>query len=255
MGVVAVTGSAGGIGGAIRARIEAEGRKVLGVDVRDAEVTADLSTSDGREAAIADIRAQAQDGLDALVVAAGIGGSTSAPPSTVARVNYFGAAALLEGLRGDLATGELRAAVAIASNSATAVPVADPTLVEHCLSGDEPAAVALADGLDGEMVYAQSKLALARKVRRLAAEWAPRLRVNAVAPGPVLTPLTQAALAHPVTGDLIRAYPIPLDRWGEKDEIAEAVWFLLSPASSWTTGVVLFVDGGTDALLRPDGVP
>jgi NAD(P)-dependent dehydrogenase (short-subunit alcohol dehydrogenase family) len=255
MGVVAVTGSAGGIGGAIRARIEAAGQRVIGVDVRDAEVTADLSTAAGRDAAVAGVRDHAPGALDGLVVAAGIGGSTPAPPSTVARINYFGAVGLLEGLHDQLAEGELRAAVAIASNSATAVPVTDPALVEHCLAGDEEAAASLADGLDGEAVYAQSKLALARKVRRLAAEWAPDVRINAVAPGPVLTPLTQAALEHPVTGDLIRAYPIPLDRWGEKHEIAEAVWFLLSPASSWTTGVVLFVDGGTDALLRPDGLP
>lgn len=55
-----------------------------------------------------------------------------------------------------------------------------------------------------------------------------------------------------MTGDLIHAYPIPLDRWGEQHEIAEAVWFLLSPQSSWTTGTILFVDGGTDALLCPD---
>ena len=56
-----------------------------------------------------------------------------------------------------------------------------------------------------------------------------------------------------MTGDLIRSFPVPLDRWGEKDEIAEAVWFLLG-AATWTTGVMLFVDGGTDALLRPDGM-
>jgi len=252
MGVVAVTGSAGGIGGAIRRRIEAAGHRVIGVDVRDAEVAADLSTSEGRCAAVANIADAAGGPLDGLVVAAGIGGSTSAPPSAVARINYFGAVELLEGLRDRLREGELRAAVAISSNSATAVPVDDPSLVDRCLAADEDGAAKLADAMEGETVYAHSKLALARKVRQLAAEWAPGLRVNAVAPGPVLTPLTEAALNHPVTGDLIRAYPVPLDRWGEKDEIAEAVWFLLSPASSWTTGTVLFVDGGTDALLRPE---
>jgi NAD(P)-dependent dehydrogenase (short-subunit alcohol dehydrogenase family) len=141
--------------------------------------------------------------------------------------------------------------VAIASNSATAVPVDDPSLIDQCLRGDEDAAVATADAMDGEAVYANAKLALARKVRQLAVEWAPGLRVNAVAPGPVLTSLTRAALEHPVTGDLIRAFPVPMERWGEPSEIAEAVWFLLSRQSSWTTGSVLFVDGGTDALLGP----
>ncbi|HEY5164439.1 MAG TPA: SDR family oxidoreductase [Acidimicrobiia bacterium] len=254
MGVIAVTGSAGGIGGAIRRQIEAEGHDVIGVDVRDAEVVADLSSAAGRSEALDGIREAAGPALDGLVVAAGIGGSTSAPPSMVARINYFGAVALLDGLREPLARGALHAAVAISSNSATAVPAQDLTLVEHCLSGREDEAADHADTLDGELVYAHAKLALARRVRRLAVEWAPDVRVNAVAPGPVLTPLTQAALEHPVTGDLIRSYPIPLDRWGEPEEIAAGVWFLLSPAAAWITGVLLFIDGGTDALLRPDGI-
>jgi NAD(P)-dependent dehydrogenase (short-subunit alcohol dehydrogenase family) len=254
MGTIAVTGSAGGIGGAIRRRIEAAGHRVVGVDQRDAEVIADLSSADGRADAVRAVRALATDGLDGLVVAAGIGGSTSAPPSMVVRINYFGAVALLDGLHEDLVDGQLRAAVAISSNSATAVPNLDQTVVEHCLAGNEDAAAAAADGLDGELVYASGKLALARQVRRLAVQWAPAVRVNAVAPGPVLTALTKAALEHPVTGDLIRQYPVPLDRWGEPEEIAAAVWFLLSGDASWITGAVLFVDGGTDALLRADGI-
>jgi NAD(P)-dependent dehydrogenase (short-subunit alcohol dehydrogenase family) len=254
MGGVAVTGSAGGIGGAIRALIEATGHEVIGVDVRDAEVVADLSTPDGRTEAIVAVGERCGGTLDGLVAAAGIGGSTPAPSSTVVRINYFGAVQLLVGLRERLAGGVLQAAVAIASNSATAVPMDDLSMVEACLADDEDRAAQLADGMDGEAVYAHSKLALARKVRRLAVEWAPALRVNAVAPGPVLTPLTEAALQHPVTGDLIRQYPIPLDRWGEKDEIASAVWFLLSPEASWCTGTILFVDGGTDALLNPDRI-
>jgi len=251
MGVVAVTGSAGGLGGAIRRRIEAAGHRVLGVDLRDAEVIADLSNNEGRAAACAAVIEQAAT-LDGLVVAAGIGGSTSAPPAMVARINYFGAVELLEGLHDHLLGGELRAAVAIVSNSATAMPVGEHPLIDACLAGDEDAAGAATEGVDGEIVYAFSKLALGRKLRRLAVAWAPELRVNGVAPGPVLTPLTEAALQHPVTGEAIQAFPVPMDRWGEKDEIAEATWFLLSPQSSWTTGAVLFVDGGTDALLNPD---
>jgi NAD(P)-dependent dehydrogenase (short-subunit alcohol dehydrogenase family) len=254
MGAVAVTGSAGGIGGAIAARIADAGHRVIGVDVRDADVIADLSSADGRAAACAGVLDECGGTLDGLVVAAGIGGSTPAPPSMVARINYFGAVDLLLGLRDALASGELESAVAISSNSATAVPVVDTTLVDQCLSGDEEAAAATADTMDGEAVYAHAKLALARMVRRLAVEWAPDVRVNAVAPGPVLTSLTRAALEHPVTGDLIRAFPVPMERWGEPAEIAEAVWFLLSRQSAWTTGTLLFVDGGTDALLGPDRI-
>jgi NAD(P)-dependent dehydrogenase (short-subunit alcohol dehydrogenase family) len=252
MGGVAVTGSAGGIGRAIRTRIEAAGHEVIGVDVRDAEVVVDLSTAAGRTEAIAAVGERCGGTLDGVVVAAGIGGSTPAPCSTVVRINYFGAVGVLVGLHERLAGGLLRAAVAIASNSATAVPMDDLAMVDACLAGDEDRAARIADGMDGEAVYAHSKLALARKIRRLAVEWAPALRVNAVAPGPVLTPLTEAALQHPVTGDLIRQFPIPLDRWGEKDEIASAVWFMLSPEASWCAGTILFVDGGTDALLNPD---
>ena len=247
-----MTGSAGGIGGAIRRRIESAGHRVVGVDVRDSEVVADLASASGRADAVAAVRAAAPDGLDGLVVAAGIGGSTPAPPAAVVRINYFGAVALLDGLHLDLVDGQLRAAVAIASNSATAVPHRDLTLVERCLADDEDAAAALADTMDGELVYSLGKLALARAVRRRAVAWAPGVRLNAVAPGPVLTNLTRAALEHPVTGDLIRQFPVPLDRWGEPEEIAAAVWFLLSPDASWITGAILFADGGTDALLRPD---
>jgi len=250
--VFVVTGSAGGIGGAIRERIEAEGHDVIGVDVRDAEVHADLATVDGRRAAIDEIGRIAGHALDGLVVAAGIGGSTGAPSSLVGRVNYFGAVTLLDGLRPLLERGDHPAAVAIASNSASAVPFDDPTLVDLLLADNEEGAAAVAAGMDGEIVYAQSKLALARAVRRRVQEWGDAgVRLNAVAPGPVLTPLTQQALDHPVTGPLIRQYPIPLGRWGEKEEIAESVWFLLATAT-WVHGAVLYVDGGTDALLNPD---
>jgi NAD(P)-dependent dehydrogenase (short-subunit alcohol dehydrogenase family) len=252
MGVVAVTGSAGGLGRAICERIEAEGHQVIGIDVRDAEIIADLASVAGREAAVAAVDAACGGVLDGVVACAGLGGTVK-PASLVARVNYFGAVGILDALRPCLARGTRPAAVAISSNSATAVPPGDDGLVERFLDGDEEGAAALADQTDGELVYARSKLALARAVRRRVTEWGKEgIRLNAVAPGPVLTPLTEAALQHPVSGPLIRAFPVPLERWGEPSEIAEAVWFLLGPNSAWVHGVVLFADGGTDALLRGD---
>jgi len=110
-------------------------------------------------------------------------------------------------------------------------------------------------GASNLSLYTASKHAVEGLTKSAALEAAASgVRVNAVAPGPVLTNLTRAALEHPVTGDLIRQFPVPLDRWGEPEEIAAAVWFLLSRDASWITGSVLFADGGTDALLRPDGI-
>jgi NAD(P)-dependent dehydrogenase (short-subunit alcohol dehydrogenase family) len=54
------------------------------------------------------------------------------------------------------------------------------------------------------------------------------------------------------SSDLIRAFPIPTGGFGRPEQIAAAVAFLLSPEASFCCGSVLFVDGGSDALLRPN---
>jgi len=73
-----------------------------------------------------------------------------------------------------------------------------------------------------------------------------------VAPGPVDTPLLAGGLEDPVLGPLIEALPVPMGRRATPAEIAAAIGFLLDPANSFVHGSVLFVDGGSDALLRPD---
>ncbi|HJQ83439.1 MAG TPA: SDR family oxidoreductase [Candidatus Binatia bacterium] len=251
MRVTAVTGSASGIGAAVRARLEAAGERVVGVDLRDAEVIADLSSAEGRSAAVAAIRRIAQDRLDGLVVCAGVGPQFE-PRPTIVSLNYFGAVALLADLRDALAAGTSPAAVAVSSNSAL-LPGADGPLVEACLADDEPEARRLADDLPGHAVYAGAKLALARWTRRTAPTWARTgIRLNAVAPGAALTPLLQDSLDHPTYGPAIRNFPIPTGTFGTPDQIAAAITFLLSPDASFCCGTVLVVDGGTDALLRPD---
>src|SRR5476649_1671322 len=138
MRTVCITGSAGGIGGATRARLEREGARVIGVDVRDAEVVADLSTPDGRAAMVAAVTEQCGGALDGLVAAAGIMGNE---PLVVA-INYFGAIATLDGLRPLLARGTAASAVAISSNSTTTTPGLPSALVDVLLGGDEAAALA-----------------------------------------------------------------------------------------------------------------
>jgi NAD(P)-dependent dehydrogenase (short-subunit alcohol dehydrogenase family) len=253
MAVIVVTGSASGIGLATRARLEAAGDQVIGVDLRDAEVLADLATPAGRAAAVAAVSQATRGCIDGLVVCAGVGPEFE-PWSTIVSLNYFGAQALLHGLREALAAAEAPAAVAVSSNSST-LPNAETPLVQACLAGNEAEARELALTIDGHRTYAGSKLALARWVRRNApgADWAATgIRLNAVAPGAVLTPLLQRGLDHPAYGPAIRNFPIPLGDFGTPDQIAAAIAFLLSPDASFCCGSVLFVDGGTDALLRPD---
>jgi NAD(P)-dependent dehydrogenase (short-subunit alcohol dehydrogenase family) len=253
MRAVALTGSASGIGAAVRARLEAAGDRVLGVDLRGAEVIADLATPAGREAAVAALRAATGDRLDGLVACAGVGPHVESWP-TIVSLNHFGAVALLSGLRAALARGTRPAAVAVSSNSAT-LPGAEGPLVDACLAGDEAEARRLATTLDGHRAYAGSKLALARWVRRHApaADWAGAgIRLNAVAPGPVETPLLEEGLRHPVYGPAIRSFPVPTGGFGTADQVAATVVFLLGPDAGFCCGSVLFVDGGTDAMLRGD---
>jgi len=253
MGVIAVSGSASGIGAAIRARLARDGQRVIGIDLRDAEVIADLATADGRAAAIDAVKQHSGSRLDGLVVCAGVGPHVP-DQALIVSLNYFGAQALLDGLRAALASAPQPAAVAISSNSST-MGNTDTPLVAACLAGDEAEARRLAALPKGQPVYGGSKLALTRWVRRHAprSEWAGAgIRLNAVAPGPVQTPLLQAGLDDARYGPAIRAFPVPTGGFGTPDDVAAAVAFLLGPEARFCCGSVLFVDGGTDALLRGD---
>lgn len=248
MRTIALTGSASGIGAATRAALEADGHRVIGVDLRDAEVVADLGTADGRADAIAGVL-QACDGtLDGYGGFAGVPATVEAPLLTT--VSYFGSVAMLDGLREALTRGDQPSALAVSSCAATVAPV-DDGLVETLLGGDEAAAIA--QSTDSGVTYASVKLALARWTRRQAPAWAADgVRLNALAPGNTHTPLTQVTLDDPDLGPLMREIPVPVGQWAEPPQIAAAAQWLLSPAASFVVGSVVFVDGGTDALVRPD---
>lgn len=257
MGTIAITGSGSGIGAATRQRAEARGHTVVGVDLRNAEVTADLSTVEGRRAAVDAVLAQTGGTLDGLVVAAGVGPPFDA--AAMCSINYFGAAELLTALRPALAASGDAQVVAVSSNSTTTMPDIPDDLVAACLDGDEQRARALAAQHGDGLTYAASKTALARYVRRNAptAGWAGSgVRLNAIAPGATLTPLLQSGLDSEDYGPAIRAFPVPTGGFGSPDQIA--FWIdamLFGEGARFLCGTVLFVDGGTDAMVRPDAWP
>jgi 7-alpha-hydroxysteroid dehydrogenase len=131
-------------------------------------------------------------------------------------------------------------------------------VVPHMLEGEGGAIVNISSAAGrlaqaGFAAYGTAKAALSALTRNLAAEFAPRVRVNAIAVGAVLT----AALA-PFLDDDTKAKMealTPLGRLGEVDDIALMALYLASPASSWVTGKIFEVDGGTEASNWPFDFP
>ncbi len=251
MGTIVITGSASGLGLAVADRFKRDDHRVIGIDRHGADIVADLATPDGREHALREASEAAQGVLDGVLSCAGLGPYDE--PTAITRVNYFGAMTILDGLRDCLARGSNPAAVAISSVGAVVEAIAIPEHMAACRAGDEALAVATIEGEHGNTAYVNAKRALALGIRQRAAEWgALGIRLNAVAPGKTETPMLDKLLNDEEHAPAIRALPVPLERSASAAEVAGAVVFLLGPDSRYVHGQVLFVDGGADALMRPD---
>ena len=262
MGTYVITGSASGMGRKTAERLRDAGHTVIGVDITSAEVVADLSTPTGRTKAACDVLDASGGRLDGAVLAAGLGPAPGPDrPRRIAAVNYLGAVELLDAWRPALAAAERAKVVVFSSNSTTTVPAVPGRAVTALLAGDADRAVRAVRWFGKNasvMTYAASKIAVSRWVRRNAVspQWAGAgIRLNALAPGAVMTPLLQEQLADPREARQVRRFPIPIGGFGDPGHLAEWACFMLSDAADFLCGSVVFVDGGSDAYFRADDWP
>jgi NAD(P)-dependent dehydrogenase (short-subunit alcohol dehydrogenase family) len=266
--ICVVTGSASGIGAATASLLQRQGFRVIGSDLHDADVVADLTTVDGRAALIEGVSRLAGGRIDAIVANAGGG-----PAETSLSLNFFGAVATLEGLRPLLANSPAPRAVAVSSISSLRGTPAE--IVEKCLEMDEPGAIAAARtaveqgrlgshrtsdlpaGAESSLdLYGAAKQALQCWCRRVAPteEWAGAgIILNAVALGFYDTSAAAYVLSNPrLRASMAASAPLRGSFPGRPEEAAALLAWCVSPENSQMTGQILFADGGYEARLRRD---
>lgn len=245
-----VTGAASGIGKSTVELLRQAGHTAIGLDLREGDVVADLSSPEGREQMIAEVTRVSGGTLDGVIAAAGV----AADAVVTARTNYFGAVASLAGLRPLLARSSAPRAVVVGSVGGTSN--FDPDLLEAFRLLDEARAVQIAEGLTQShgVIYKTTKKAISRWVRTNAVtpEWAGAgIALNVVGPGMVRTPMIAAALASEEgRARLLEEFPMPLNGFVDPEAIARALIWLTDVQNTHITGQILFVDGGAEATRR-----
>lgn len=266
MGTYVVTGAASGMGGAAAAKLREEGHTVIGVDLKEGDVIADLSKDVSRQRAAREVLELVDGNLDGAVIAAGVGpipGKENV--ELILQVNYYGAVKMLEELRPALAKNGNAKAVLVGSNSTTTMPLVPGFAVNALLKGKTDAAVK-AVGVFGDrataMAYGASKIAATRWARDNAVkrEWAGEgIRLNVIAPGAILTPLLEKQLSSEKEAAAVENFPVPTGGYGDPKDIGTWIYFMLQDSADFLCGSVITLDGGTDAWFRahdwPKAVP
>ncbi|CAB4694106.1 unannotated protein [freshwater metagenome] len=253
-----VTGSASGIGAATVELLKERGAKVIGVDIHNADVNADLSTSLGRKEAVSRVIDLSAGKIDGIIACAGL----AHPIAKTVSVNFFGVTEFLDALLPTLSKSSAPR-VSITSSMASLMPNS-PELVDAMLAKNEVGAVAIAQGLvdkgdaEASLIYGSTKRAIGRWIRRecIKQEWAGAgIPLNAVGPGIVETPMVADMIATAEARAAIDAMvPMPLNHYLKARQVAYLLVWLASEENTHTTGQTIYIDGGSDAALRGDNI-
>lgn len=242
-GVALVSGASYGIGAACAQALARDGFDIVATDIRSGELheTGKLVQSHGRRFAAIDLDLRDQAGVpravqsaieafghvDVLVNNAGIPLTkpalevTQAELMDVMQVNVVGSFALASEIARHLVAREAPGSIVNLASTFSRI------------------------GVPNVSAYGISKAAVAGMTRHLAIEWVGHgIRVNAVAPGAVETKIRKQAFAADTAFREAYMNKVPMKRFGETTEVAEAVAYLAGPRSSYVTGQTIYVDGG-----------
>jgi NAD(P)-dependent dehydrogenase (short-subunit alcohol dehydrogenase family) len=220
-----VTGAAGGLGGRLGERLAAAGHELLLVDLDPA--VKEVAAAQGARAVVAD-----------LTAAQGVESVAAAAAEVGVLVNNAGITRDARATK--MSEAEFAAVIDINLTAAIRLTLAlEPNYVDGAAVINLSSRASL--GNFGQANYSASKAGLVGFGRALAQSWAPRVRVNAVAPSLVDTPMTQA-MPPDVLAKLVAK--IPAGRIGTPDDVAGIVAFLGSPDAAYITGQVVYACGG-----------
>lgn len=253
-----ITGAASGIGASTVSLLKERDVLVYGIDLHNTSINSDLSTKAGRLEAAKEAIEMSGGKIDGVIACAGL----THPIAKTVSVNFFGVTEFLTALLPTL-TKSSAPRVAVTSSMASLMPNS-PELVDAMLDNDEPRALEIAERLVSEgpdsaaLIYGSTKRALSRWVRResIKAQWAGAgIPLNAVGPGIVETPMVAEMIASPEARAGIDAMvPMPLNYYMKPRQVAYLLAWLVSDENSHTTGQTIYIDGGSDAVLRGDNV-
>jgi NAD(P)-dependent dehydrogenase (short-subunit alcohol dehydrogenase family) len=231
--VCVITGAAGGIGGATAQVFEREGGKVVGVDIAEHSVgelslTADITS----EAAVQAMYAQVRERFGRIDVLFNNAGISPTDDASVVQTT-------------------LEAWERVQTTNLRSVFLCCKHGIPHLLEGgggsviNTASFVAVMGAATSQISYTASKGGVLALSRELGVEFAKRgVRVNALCPGPVDTPLLRELYAADPVQAQRRMVHVPMGRFAEASEIANAVLFLASDESSYVNATTFLVDGG-----------